>query len=258
MKNFNARTSLYRVLLLCFFFTLGCTSSAADTSSPNTLVYVGRSGTKYHRADCYTIRNSKRAISLSEAERAGYGPCSLCKPDSGEDTASGSDTVVAVPENSAVYRVNIAQLSSYRQADIKKMLPAKVTRHIDGDTVHVTLENPPAGFNKVEKIRMIGVDTPETVHPSRDVEYFGKEASDFTKNALLGKNVYLALDWDTRDRYGRLLAYIYTTGGECHNAELVKQGFAHAYTRFPFQFLEEFRGLERQARAKRAGLWSGG
>jgi micrococcal nuclease len=175
-------------------------------------------------------------------------------------TGGVADTPSDVPvsENAAVYRVNIARIASYQQADVTKMLRAKVTRHVDGDTVHVTLENPPAGFNRVEKIRMIGVDTPETVYPGRDVEYFGREASGFTKRELLGKDVYLALDWDTRDKYGRLLAYIYTDGGECHNAELIRQGYAHAYTRFPFQFLEEFRNLERQARTAGAGLWRAG
>jgi micrococcal nuclease len=254
-----AARAVCRLFLASLFFTFGCTGGAADKASLDTLVYVSGSGTKYHRSDCYTLRKSKREISLSEAVRSGYEPCSLCNPVSGSNAVAGGKPVAAAfSENSAVYRVNIAQLSSYIQADIKRMLRARVTRHIDGDTVHVTLENPPAGFNKVEKIRMIGVDTPETVHPSRDVEYFGMEASDFTKKELLGKDVYLALDWDTRDRYGRLLAYIYTAGGECHNAELVKQGFAHAYTRFPFQFLEEFRSLERQARSAGAGLWSDG
>jgi micrococcal nuclease len=102
---------------------------------------------------------------------------------------------------------------------------------------------------------MIGVDTPETVHPNRHVEYFGAEASGFTKDALLGKDVYLALDWDTRDRYGRLLAYIYTEDSACHNAEIIRQGFGHAYTRFAFQFLDEFRQFEDEAREAKRGLW---
>jgi micrococcal nuclease len=187
---------------------------------------------------------------LDEAVLAAYEPCRVCNPP-----VLPIDSVVS-SENPAIYRVNVENLASYRQADTKKMLRGKVSRHIDGDTVHITLENPPAGFGKVEKIRIIGANTPETVHPTKEVEYFGREASDFTKKALLGKNVLLALDWDTRDKYGRLLAYIYLPDGVCHNAELIRQGYAYAYTLFPFQFLEEFRALEREARTAKAGLWS--
>jgi micrococcal nuclease len=221
----------------------------AGTAPPNTPVYVGRTGTKYHRFDCGTLKAAKNEMSLDEAVLAGYEPCRVCNPP-----VSGAVS----GKNSAFYRVNIENLASYRQADTKKMLRGRVIRHVDGDTVHITLENPPPGLNRVEKVRMIGADTPETVHPSREMEYFGREASDFTKNALLAKDVLLALDWEMRDKYGRLLAYIYLPDAVCHNAELIRQGYAHAYTRFPFQFLEEFRALEREARAAKAGLWAGG
>jgi micrococcal nuclease len=225
---------------------------SAETVPHEMPVYVGRSGTKYHRFDCKTLKATKREISLAEAVQSGYKPCLVCKPPVGAPTG----VAAAAHADGAPYRVNIENLISWRDADIKKMLRGRVSRHVDGDTVHITLENPPAGFNRVEKIRMIGVDTPETVHPNSDIEYFGREASDFTKNTILGKNVYIALDWDTRDKYGRLLAYIYTPDGRCHNAELIKQGYAHAYTRFSFQFLEEFRSLEREARDAGSGLWA--
>jgi micrococcal nuclease len=128
---------------------------------------------------------------------------------------------------------------------------------VDGDTVRVRIASPPEGLNVVETIRLLGVDTPETVHPNRPVEAFGREASDFTKSRLLGKRVYLAFDWDLRDRYGRLLAYIYTSDRGCFNAELIREGYGHAYTRYPFQFMEEFRALETEARRTKRGLWGG-
>jgi micrococcal nuclease len=87
------------------------------------------------------------------------------------------------------------------------------------------------------------------------VERFGKEASAFTRRTLLNKTVYLAFDWDLRDRYGRLLAYIYTAAGDCFNAALIREGYGHAYTRYPFQFMEEFRTLEQNARNAKRGLW---
>jgi micrococcal nuclease len=106
-----------------------------------------------------------------------------------------------------------------------------------------------------EKVRLIGVDTPETVHPSKPVEYFGKEASAFTKRMVEGKNVRLEYDWQKIDKYGRTLAYVYLLDGTFLNAEIIKQGYGHAYTIYPFKYLEDFRKYEREAREKGRGLW---
>jgi micrococcal nuclease len=142
------------------------------------------------------------------------------------------------------------------------MLPGEVTEVVDGDTLRVRISNPPEGLKALETIRLLGVDTPETVHPSRPVERFGREASAYTKTSLTGRRVYLAFDWDLRDRYGRLLAYVYVPAGAssgavpgCFNAALIREGYAHAYTRYPFQFMEEFRALEQEARREKRGLW---
>jgi len=123
------------------------------------------------------------------------------------------------------------------------------TRVIDGDTIIVEIDG------KQERVRLIGVDTPETVHPSKPVEYFGKEASEFTKRMVEGKKVRLEFDWQKRDKYGRLLAYVYLPDGTFLNAEIIKQGYGFAYTRFPFKYLEEFRQYEREARENSRGLW---
>jgi len=125
------------------------------------------------------------------------------------------------------------------------------TRVIDGDTIVVEIGG------QEEKVRLIGVDTPETVHPRKPVEYFGKEASDFTRKMVEGKAVKLEYDWQTRDKYGRLLAYVYIIGdGTFLNAEIIKQGYGFAYTRYPFKYLEDFRQYEREARENNRGLWS--
>ena len=123
------------------------------------------------------------------------------------------------------------------------------TRVIDGDTIVVET----AG--KHEKVRLIGVDTPETVHPSKPVEYFGKEASEFTRKNVEGKRVRLEYDWQNRDKYGRLLAYVYIEDGTFLNAEIIRQGYGFAYTRYPFKYLEDFREYEREARGNNRGLW---
>jgi micrococcal nuclease len=126
-----------------------------------------------------------------------------------------------------------------------------VVRVVDGDTIVVSPN---------EKVRLIGVDTPETVHPKQAAACFGKEAKQFTRDAVEGKTIRLVMDTINakrrhRDRYGRTLAYAYLPDGKMLNAELLRQGYARAYTRFSFRYLVEFRQLERQARIQTVGLW---
>ncbi|MDP2968258.1 MAG: thermonuclease family protein [Deltaproteobacteria bacterium] len=124
--------------------------------------------------------------------------------------------------------------------------PAMVKRVIDGDTLLLT---------NGERVRLIGVDTPETKHPQKPVQRFGKEAYLFTKRMVEGKEVRLEFDWQRRDKYGRLLAYVYLTDGAFLNAEIIKQGYGFAYTKYPFKYLDEFGGYEKEARENRRGLW---
>lgn len=121
-----------------------------------------------------------------------------------------------------------------------------VERVVDGDTIIV------AGIGRV---RLIGVDTPETVDPRRPVQFFGREASAFAKRLLEGKSVRLEYDQPRTDRYGRTLAYVWLPDGPMANREIIRRGYGHAYTRFPFRYLEEFRALEREARLAGHGLW---
>jgi micrococcal nuclease len=122
----------------------------------------------------------------------------------------------------------------------------KVTRVIDGDTLLLI---------NGEKVRLIGVNTPETKHPQKPVEYFGKEAHLFTKQMIEGKEARFEFDRQKRDRYRRLLAYVYLLDGTFLNAEIIKQGYGFAYTKFRFKYMEEFRRYEREARENRRGLW---
>jgi len=162
----------------------------------------------------------------------------------------------AQQNNSSLYRVNKENVRACEDVDFSRLVHGKVYDHVDGDTFRVRIDNPPKGLNEEETIRLLGVDTPETVKPRTPVQYFGKEASDYTKARMLGKTVYLAFDWDLRDRYGRLLAYVYSEDKTCFNAELIREGYGFAYTKYSFQFMDEFRGYERDARKKKAGLWA--
>jgi len=109
----------------------------------------------------------------------------------------------------------------------------------------------------IEKIRMIGVDTPETKDPRKAVQCYGKSASAFTKTFIGENKVRLEADPTNtnRDRYNRLLRYVYLPDGRLVNAEIIKQGYGFAYTFFPFTKLDEFRGYQKQAEANKSGLW---
>jgi len=127
-----------------------------------------------------------------------------------------------------------------------------VTKVVDGDTIEVNLNG------KLEKLRLIGVDTPETVDPRKQVQCYGREASDFTKATLLGRPVRLELDQsqDERDKYGRLLVYVWL-GEELFNQKLIAEGYAHEYTyKLPYYYQAEFKQAQVQARERALGLWS--
>jgi micrococcal nuclease len=122
----------------------------------------------------------------------------------------------------------------------------------DGDTLKIEYEG------NSETIRLIGVDTPETVHPTKPVEPFGPEASAFTKNLLIGEEVYLRLGNEERGKYDRLLAYVYRApDGLFVNLEIVRQGYGKAYVKYPFEHMALFQHYESRARSSGKGLWSG-
>jgi micrococcal nuclease len=128
----------------------------------------------------------------------------------------------------------------------------RVVEFSDGDTVVVDMNG------TKETIRFIGVDTPETRDPRKAVQCFGHAAAEFTKN-LIGKN-NLRLEADplntNRDRYNRLLRYVYLPDGTLVNLEIIKQGYGFAYTSFPFTKAEEFSAAQKEAREADRGLWN--
>jgi micrococcal nuclease len=127
-----------------------------------------------------------------------------------------------------------------------------VTRIVDGDTIHVSVDGQPV------KVRYIGVDTPESRRPGTPVQCFARAASAFNASLLRGRRVELRTDAERRDRYGRLLAYVYRQPDRLFvNAELVRRGYATVLTIPPnVAHAGEFLALERSARRAGRGLWS--
>jgi len=129
-----------------------------------------------------------------------------------------------------------------------------INHYVDGDTIAVNMNG------SIETIRFIGVDTPETHKPNTPVQCYGPQAAAHTKQVIsqAGGKVRLQADpLDTnRDRYGRLLRYIYLPDGTLLDEQIIKQGYGFAYLSFPFSKKDQFAADQQSAQAAKAGLWA--
>ena len=146
---------------------------------------------------------------------------------------------------------------------------AKIERVVDGDTAIISFIFDDGSKYLKERVRFLGVDTPETVHPNKPVQYYGKEASDFTKSQLTDKVVWLQTDVNAKDRYDRMLAYVWLkepTKAELDdeaaireymfNAKLLLDGYAQLMTIQPnSRYANLFVHFQREAREAKKGLW---
>lgn len=128
----------------------------------------------------------------------------------------------------------------------------QVLRVLDGDTFQIKINR------EIVTVRMLGIDTPETVDPRKGIQCYGKQASDKTKELLLGKYVSLSTDpsQDNTDKYGRILAYVNIKDGIFINQYLLEYGYAREYKyKFDYQKRKEFKKIENLAKKKKIGLW---
>ncbi len=135
----------------------------------------------------------------------------------------------------------------------KKESDSIVTKVIDGDTITVQSNG------QIETIRLIGIDSPESVDPRKTVQCFAKEASDFAKKNLLNQKVRLESDpsQGDKDKYNRLLRYVFLLDGTSFNKTMLEQGFAHEYTyNTPYKYRDEFISAQNFAKDNNLGLWS--
>lgn len=129
----------------------------------------------------------------------------------------------------------------------------KVVKVVDGDTIDVEIDG------KIERLRLIGIDTPETVDPRKKVQCFGREASNKAKEMLLGRFVSLESDetQGERDKYKRLLRYVFLPDGTNFNLFMIAEGYAHEYTYdLPYKYQTDFKQAEKIARENNKGLWN--
>lgn len=156
--------------------------------------------------------------------------------------ATAATGVMALPDKPVVVQPGVVQ---------EGLTVVKVQ---DGDTFVVDING------QEETVRMLGLDTPETKDPRKPVQCFGLEASNWTKQRLAGRRVRLESDpsQGERDRYNRLLMYVWRDDGLFINQTLIADGFAHEYTyqSKPYKYQSDFQQAEQQARTESRGLWS--
>jgi micrococcal nuclease len=163
---------------------------------------------------------------------------------SSEESSLGSDS-----EGGSV-SPNVDFTPDVRMTDLEEV---KVDRVVDGDTVIVTFSD----SGDEEKVRLIGVDTPESATQDEHLDIpFGEVASKFTKDSLLNKTAYLEFDIDERDQYGRMLAYLYIDG-KMFNYRLLREGYALQVTYPPnVKYEKEFSAAVEAARKDKNGIWA--
>jgi endonuclease YncB( thermonuclease family) len=167
------------------------------------------------------------------------------------DSNSGSNTPQANSPSASAQTVSTPSPTQTVAPSQSSLVP--VTDVVDGDTLKVSLNG------ETQTIRLIGIDTPETVDPRKPVQCFGKQASDKAKATLAGQKVRLESDPSQGDvdKYGRLLRYVYLSDGTFFNEMMVAQGYAHEYTYdTPYKYQAEFKADQAAAEKAQLGLWS--
>lgn len=152
----------------------------------------------------------------------------------------------SAPASSSVSPVPTAVLPAQGQEDT-------VVKVVDGDTIQVLHEG------KKETVRLIGINTPETVDPRKPVECFGKEASEKMKALVAGKSITLVNDptQADKDKYGRLLRYVFLQDNTFVNKAMIAEGYAYEYTyETPYQYQTAFKTAQQEAQNAEKGLWN--
>lgn len=162
------------------------------------------------------------------------------------DNTATQQTVVDLKENTSTEPIN-------QNSSTSNKIFYSVVKVVDGDTIDVSING------ETKRLRLIGINTPETVDPRTAVQCFGKEASDKAKELLTGKKVSLEADstQGELDKYSRLLRYVFLEDGTNFNLYMIREGYAYEYTySTPYKYQTEFKAAQVYAKANNKGLWS--
>lgn len=168
-----------------------------------------------------------------------------------EINAKNDNKNISVVQGEPVVQVNVTKTVPVSTPTNSKTYD--VIKVVDGDTIDVSIGG------KTERLRLIGINTPETVDPRKLVECFGVEASNKAKSVLTGKKVLLEGDvtQGERDKYDRLLRYVFLEDGTNFNLLMIKEGYAYEYTYdTPYKYQIEFKEAQKEAESNKLGLWS--
>lgn len=217
-KNWNLKLKLGLLILLWFFILLvGLVKPQEQSNNKNVLGQSSRSSNFANLNKTSTVLPTSESLIIPTSV-----PTAFIIP---------SDTPFPIPQDDIF----------------------SVTRIVDGDTIDVNING------KIERIRLIGIDTPETLDPRKPVQCFGKEAGDKAKEILTGKKVSLESDptQGDKDKYDRLLRYVFLEDGTNFNQMMIEEGYAHEYTyAIPYKYQTEFKQAEKDARDGNKGLWN--
>lgn len=161
----------------------------------------------------------------------------------------GLGNLISNNQNMSTETVNT---NTVENIEISELNQYEVVSVVDGDTFKINYNG------TVTKVRLIGVDTPESVssNQSKNNKY-GVEASNYTKERLEGQTVHLEFDVQQTDKYGRLLAYVYLEDGTMYNKELLEKGYAQIATYPPnVKYVDEFIQIQKQAKENKVGFWA--
>ncbi|MCK5608010.1 lamin tail domain-containing protein [Candidatus Pacearchaeota archaeon] len=203
----------------------------------------------------WKLGNKKgKTVNLSEVFLEPYAKITINPTESGLTLVNKADELTLIdPIGNAIDQISWEEAKDdqiiFPNNFFKEGMKVMVTQVIDGDTISAIINN------ETYSIRLIGVDTPETVHPFEPIEKYGKEASDFLNRTIANKNVTLYFDEEKTDRYNRILAYVHYDG-DFINVLLIQKGLGSAYTRFPFKYLDNFVKYEQEAKNNGMGIWS--
>lgn len=171
-----------------------------------------------------------------------------------ENSAQEKERETKTPEEKPKIESGVVGESLLANEDIRKSPTYQVLRVTDGDTIHINYNG------KDEKVRFIGLDTPETKDPRKPIQCFGREAT--AKMTELAENKNIRLEFDKtqgeRDKYGRLLAFVYNEDSKNLAYEMIRQGYGNEYTynSNPYKYQNEFKEAARKAREENKGLWA--
>ncbi len=228
----------------------GSKMATADNDEKKTKVGKKKSAANSSKKSAADISGKKTANSSKKS------PADI----SGKKAASGSKKSAAVSssgtQKSDTSRMVAAAASPIKVSDAEGIVAGgyihvKVTRIVDGDTIKAKYES------KEYKVRLLCIDTPETVKEGLPVQPYGKQASEKLSGILLNKQVTLAFEKDLYDKYDRLLAYVILKDGTCVNAFMIEQGYARVEAVKPNTvYRDYFEGLQEEAIRNKRGLWS--